>query len=89
MIKKIRYGFIVDKINYGWIKGSLYRLPQMMGKRFMALKKLKKQGINGTAEGYYVGNPPRLKTIKQMETMTEVINYEHVINGKNSDDTPF
>jgi len=86
MIKKIRYGFLFEGIEYGWIDKELYRLPSLKGNRNLPFKKLNLV-IIGKSEGYRLSGKP--KTIKQLEEFSEVINYELVLNGKGSKDCPF
>lgn len=70
MIIKYIYGFVFEGTLYGWKNKKLYRLPQMIGKRFYPLKKL------SFSNGRYSVNRKR-KSIKQLMDMTIFINYEY------------
>lgn len=40
MILNFKNGFEINKMKFGYTSQGLYRLPQMMGKRFYPLKKI-------------------------------------------------
>lgn len=86
MIKKIKYGFEYKSINYGWLNKKLHRLPTFYNKKSLPFKELPLVDV-GNKKGYRIGGDR--KTINQLEELTEVINYTHVVNGKGSIDTPF
>ncbi len=86
MIKTIKYGFTYKEIDYGWLNKKLHRLPSMIKLRHLPFKELKTIKV-GNKIGYRLGGDR--KTIEQLQEITEVINYTHVINGKQSKDTPF
>lgn len=69
MIVKYKYGLFHDNKLYGWKDKELYRLPQMIGKRFYGLLKCTKWGT-----GYYLGTDRKSKP--QLEAMTVVIDKE-------------
>lgn len=77
MIIRFKYGFEVNGFIFGWNKKDLYRLPVFINKRSYSLKKLNKININGKLNGYRVNTKP--KTIKQLQELTEIINYDYVI----------
>lgn len=87
MIINYKYGFDFEGILYGWKpneKLKLYRMPQMIGKRFYPLKELKLIDV-GNTKGFYVGS--KKKSIAQLKDMTVFINYKYqVISDK---DCPF
>jgi len=70
MIIRYKYGFDFNGIIYGWKNKKLYRLPQMIGKRYYPLKECGKW-----VNGYIVGR--MRKSHAQLEYMTNFINYEH------------
>lgn len=70
MIIKFKYGFYYNDILFGWSKKKLYRLPQMIGNRFYPLKEVNR---NKSAL-WYISD--RLKSKKQLESMTVVIDKE-------------
>lgn len=80
MIVKYKYGFIFNEVLYGWYEKELYRLPQMIGKRYYPLMKC------GThKKGYYVGRTR--KSFAQLKSMTVLIDFQtHEISDK---DCPF
>lgn len=87
MIRVYKYGFTYKHFNYGWYKKDLYRLPSVNSKnQNFPLKKLNLIKVN-KKKGYRLLRDK--KTLDQLEELTEVINYKYVINGKNSEDTPF
>jgi hypothetical protein len=80
MIVKYKYGlFHKDKL-YGWKHGVLFRLPQMIGKRFYGLKM-----CSPWKDGYYLGEHRKSKS--QLEAMTIVIDKE--ISVIKDSDVPF
>ena len=84
MIINYKYGFKFDNILYGWKNKKLYRLPQMIGKRFYPIKELTLIDV-GIQKGYNVSR--KKKSIKQLQDMTVFINYDHqLIKDK---DCPF
>ena len=86
MIRNYRYGFNYKNFTFGWFKKELYRLPSKSGLSFYPLKKLNLIDV-GNKKGYRIVRDK--KTIDQLKELTEVINFEYVINGKQSEDTPF
>lgn len=76
MIVKYKYGFSYNDILYGWNeKYELFRLSQMIGKRFYPLKKLELIEWNkGVSKGYLVGTKRKSKL--QLKAMTIFINHE-------------
>ena len=87
MVRIYKYGFKYKNFNYGWYKKELYRLPSVNFKnQNFPLKKLKLIDV-GNKKGYRLFRDK--KTLEQLEELTEVINYEYVVNGKQSKDTPF
>lgn len=86
MIIIYKYGFTYKGFLFGWKEKKLYRLPSEKNLRNYSLKELSKIKINNH-DGYRVVRDK--KTIKQLMEMTELINYRYVVNGKQSNDTPF
>lgn len=86
MIIKFKYGFEIDGFLFGWNKKDLYRLPVFINKRAYSLKKLNKIKI-GKKTGYRVYT--KFRTIEQLRELTEVINYDYVINGNGNSDCPW
>lgn len=86
MIRIYRYGFKYKNFTFGWFKKNLYRLPSESNLKFYPLKKLNIIDI-GNKKGYRIVRDK--KTIEQLQEMTEVINYKHIINGNKSEHTPF
>jgi len=80
MILKYKYGFEFNGVLFGWKDKELYRLPQMIGKRFYPLKKC------GSYEGGYHVCRKR-KSIQQLKSMTHFINFE--VEEIESSDCPF
>ena len=74
MTIKYKYGFNFNGILYAWKSKNLFRLPQMIGKRFYPLKELKIIKV-GNRKGYLVGC--KRKSVEQLKDMTVFINYEH------------
>lgn len=86
MIIKYTKGFIFNGVIYGWKDKDLYRLPQVIGKRFYPAFKCKPY-TNDKQEniGYYVGR--KRKSISQLRDMTVSVNFERqIIKDK---DCPF
>lgn len=84
MIIDYKYGFDFDGILYGWKDKKLYRLPQMINKRFYPIKELTLINV-GNQKGYNINR--KKKSIRQLQDMTIFINYKHqVIKDK---DCPF
>ena len=74
MIIKYKYGFFVNDVIYGFKDKKVFRLPQMIGKRFYPLLEIKLRKV-GNKDGYLLyGN--RYKSLNQIEAMTVVINKE-------------
>lgn len=74
MIIKYKYGFFIEEVIYGFKDKKLFRLPQMIGLRFYPLREIKQRKV-GNKYGYLLyGN--RYKSIKQIESMTVVIDKE-------------
>lgn len=69
MIINFRYGFVYKGKIYGWSEKKLYRLPQMIGKRFYPLKECSKYD-----KGYFLGKDR--KSFKQLQSMTVFIDKE-------------
>ena len=87
MIKRYRYGFEYKGMNYVWgDNNQLYRVPSTIGNRNYSFRKVPLIKI-GNNKGYRVMDDP--KTIQQLKDITEVINYQRIVNGKGSVDTPF
>lgn len=82
MILNFKYGLEFNGIIYGWKDKELYRLPQMIGKRFYPLKKC---GTCFEGNGYLLLG--KRKSIKQLESMTILINKK--ISKVVSSDCPF
>ena len=80
MIIKYKYGLFHNNKLYGWKDKELYRLPQMIGKRFYGLLKCKPCGT-----GYFLGEDRKSKS--QLEAMTVVIDKE--ISLIRDSDVPF
>ena len=80
MILKYKYGFFFENKTYGWMDSELYRLPQVIGKRFYGRKKCAKW-----KDGYYLGDKPKSRA--QIEAMTIVINKK--IGVVSDRDVPF
>lgn len=74
MIIKYKYGIDFDGIKYGWKDKKLFRMPQMIGKRFMPLKELALVDV-GKQKGYYLNL--KKKSLPQLEAMTTYINFEY------------
>ena len=79
-----KYGITYNNITYGWSNKDLYRLPQMIGKRYYPLKKLKKTCV-GVSVGYRLSNDK--KSMNQLQSMTIFINQK--IDNINDNDLPF
>lgn len=74
MIVNYEYGITFKGFLYGWKDKKLFRLPQVINKRFLPLKEL--QIINvGNNKGYLL-NQKRL-SMHQLESMTGIINFKH------------
>jgi hypothetical protein len=74
MIIKYKYGFFFKNVIYGFKDKKVFRLPQMIGKRFYPLLEIKLRKV-GNKEGYLLyGN--RYKSLKQIESMAVVIDKE-------------
>lgn len=86
MIIKYKYGFSYKEFLFGWKDKELFRLPTVKKLRAYPLRKLDKILI-GNNDGYRIVRDR--KTIKQLMEITEIINHNYVINGKNNKDTPF
>ena len=84
MIIKYKYGFEINNFLYGWRDKKLYRLPQVVNKRFYPLREIKKIKV-GNSIGYNVGRVK--KSISQLEAMTIFINFE--LQKINDKDCPF
>ena len=88
MIINYKFGFKYKKVIYGFKEKKLYRLPQMIGKRFYPLKEvaLRSENVGGSIWKGYLLIGDR-KSLKQVESMTVFINetVEKVI----SNDCPF
>lgn len=84
MIIRFKYGFEHKGFLYGWNKKELYRLPIFKSNRSYSIKKMNLIKI-GKQKGYRLCSDK--KTLKQLELLTERINYNHVINI--NEDTPF
>ena len=89
MILRYKYGFEINEVLYGWNKGELHRLPQMIGKRFYPSKEVpykEEKRASGLFKGYYLYGKVR-KSKKQLEALTHYINKEvELIKDK---DCPF
>ena len=87
MIINYTYGFKFDDILYGWKpneKLRLFRLPQMIDKRFYPLKEIPIIDV-GKGKGFLVSR--KRKSVNQLKDMTVFINFKHQeISGK---DCPF
>ena len=70
MIIRYKYGIIHNGIIYGWYDKKLYRLPQMIGKRYYPLLELTKW----SNKGYHIGKVK--KSFAQLESMTIFIDKE-------------
>lgn len=81
MIIDFTYGFKHDGVLYWWSEKKLYRLPQMLGKRFYPLLELNKW----KDKGYYIAR--QKKSFKQLKSMTIFINQK--IEVIESEDLPF
>jgi len=78
MIVKYKYGFEHKGKLYAWKNKDLYRLPQMIGKRFYSLKKCGKWiDKKDVFRGYYLGDDR--KSHDQLESMTHFINHEEEV----------
>ncbi len=86
MIIKYKYGFEYKSFLFGWKNKELYRLPSVSDLRHYPLKKLNKIPI-GKKIGYRVVRDK--KTINQLMELTEIINYNYIIAGKQNKDCPF
>ena len=80
MIIRFKYGFKIDNTLYCFKLGTieLYRMPQMIGKRFYPLKKLdmRDETINGVDwKGYLVSR--KRKSLKQLKDMTIFIDHKY------------
>jgi hypothetical protein len=84
MIYIFKFGFFNKSILYGWHKKELYRLPQVIGKRFYPLKKLNQIDVNNR-KGYLVGS--QRKSLAQLENITIFIDKK--IQTIKDDDCPF
>jgi hypothetical protein len=89
MILRYKYGFNFNEILYGWKESKLYRLPQMIGKRFYPLKEvpyIEQKRASGMFRGYLLYGNKR-KSMEQLKSMTHYIDFEHeIIKDK---DVPF
>ena len=85
MIISFTYGFKHNSILYGWKSKKLYRLPQMIGKRFYPIKTLDLKKWNNDSIGYLVGS--NRKSLDQLKSMTIFINQN--INEIKDNDCPF
>ncbi len=90
MIIEYKYGFKHNNVLYGWQKPKrLFRLPQMIGKRFYPLKELelRKEVIGGSDwEGFLLYGKSR-KSFNQCKSMSVFINF--VDEEFVGDDCPF
>ena len=89
MILRYKYGFEINEVLYGWNKGELHRLPQMINKRFCSKKTVpyvERKRKSGMFKGYELYGKVR-KSKKQLEALTHYINKEvELIKDK---DLPF
>lgn len=81
-----KYGFEYKGLNFGWKNKILYRLPSEKNLRNYPLKKLNPIKI-GNKTGYRVVKDK--KTIDQLMEITEIINFEYIVNGHKNQDCPF
>jgi len=89
MILKYKYGFEFKGVLYGWKESKLYRLPQMIGKRFYPLKEvpyIEQKRKTGMFKGYDLYKNNR-KSVSQLKEMTHYITFEH--EEIKSNDCPF
>lgn len=86
MVTIYKYGFEYKGFNFGWKDKSLFRLPSKKNLNYYPLKKLSLIDV-GNKKGYRIMKDR--KTIDQIMEITEVINYEYIINGNNSEDCPY
>lgn len=91
MTTNYKYGFDYKRFSFGWKNKELHRLPSVLSYdngdiKSFPLKKLPLIDV-GNKKGYRIVKDR--KTIDQLMEMTEVINYTHTVNGKQSEDTPF
>jgi len=84
MIINYEYGITFKGYLYGWKYKILFRLPQMIGKRFLPLKELNIIKV-GNHNGYLL-NQKRL-SMSQLESMTGIINFK--VDKTISKDCPF
>lgn len=82
MVLTFNYGFSYKNIDFGWNKKKLYRLPQIIGKRYFTLNEVKK-----TADNRYIIYDT-LKSVKQLQEMTVKIPKIEISIVK-GDDVPF
>lgn len=76
MITHYIFGFKFNDVLYGFKDKNLYRLPQMIGKRFYPLKevKLRKETIGKSKwQGYLLRG--KRKSVAQIKSMTIFINH--------------
>jgi hypothetical protein len=78
---KFHYGIVYKDVLYGWKDKELYRLPQMIGKRFYPLRKVGKWAN----KGYYFGK--ERKSFSQLESMTTFIDKK--VESVSHEDCPF
>ena len=84
MIINYEYGISFEGYLFGWKDKKLFRLPQVINKRFLPLKELKIINV-GNNKGYLL-NQKRL-SFSQLESMTGIINFKD--EKVNSKDCPF
>jgi len=85
MITRYKYGFRYKEKLYGWKNKRLYRLPQMIGKRYYSLLECAVWMRKGNPYGHYLGSDR--KSDRQLKSMTCFINHE--VDEVESDDMPF
>ena len=73
MIVNYEYGITFNGFVYGWKDRKLFRLPQVINKRFLPLKELSVINV-GNNKGYLL-NQKRL-SMKQLQSMTGIINFK-------------
>ena len=73
MIVNYEYGITFNGFVYGWKDRKLFRLPQVINKRFLPLKELSMINV-GNNKGYLL-NQKRL-SMKQLQSMTGIINFK-------------
>lgn len=80
MIVRYKYGFRFEGVLYGWKDKKLYRLPQMIGKRFYPLKE-----CGSWQNGNIVAR--KRKSHAQLKSMTHFIDVK--IEQIKDNDCPF